>query len=290
MTTNNTVKNTGEPKQSIRELQFSLNKLGNQRNELVKKLDFTSSLIKSLIKENKSLRNERDGLTKNVKELKEKRKQVHDSIKEVLKESDKFSHEKNQIKTKYQIKGDPSNIKSNIDSLQQKFETEVFSFEKEQKLMKQIHDLEKQYKEAQKISNIWEQLHNVRMSLDELRYKANSVHSEIQKKAKESQKRHELIVENSKKIEDLKKDFDSCILKLEETDIEIDAVSKKLEGVLELFAGEQFKRKEKQAKHNNQKRARDEYTLKQKIFAVKEKIKKKEKLTTEDLLILQAEN
>ncbi|MBI4918818.1 hypothetical protein HY837_02735, partial [archaeon] len=169
-----------------------------KRDEIGKKQSISKQII-SLITSNKKLREERDKLTSEVKVLKEKRKTLNQEITKRIEEVKKFNEEKKKLAQKHGIKEDPSRIQKQIEALEFKIETEVFSFDKERELNKVVKDLKKQLIQSKEVSDIWSKSHELSKSIDKLKEESDKFHREIQQKAQESQKKHELIIDNNKK-------------------------------------------------------------------------------------------
>ncbi len=278
-----------EKKKKILDLKSKLNELNDQKEHWFHKKEEISKKIRSHISTIKNSKRERNVFTKQVKDSKGKREDLNKQIKDKINEVKKLNKEKKDIATKYGIEGDPSALKSQINKLEQKIETEPMSFDNERKIMKKIKEMKKKYDEALKVSNVWKKIHDVSKDIDKLKRKADSSHKSIQSKAKDSQEKHEEMVGASKEVNDLKKkeeeaykkflDFKAQFTKLNNELKELLPGINKIRGDLDLDKKEAKKIKE----------LKKQKTLDEKRKEVQDKLSsgKKITLTTEDLLAFQ---
>lgn len=195
------------------------------------------------------------GLFSELKSYKEKRDELTAKVKELKTEREVLNTElKKSIPNQEKIP--VAHIKKEIDKMQYYIETTPLSPEKEKAVMKEIKEKEKLLAKSKQPK--------LSPKLEQVKDTSNEVHAKIQDFAKTSQEYHEKIIQISKDIK---------ILKAREKDIH------------NLFTD--AKEKYKSVKETPVKKsvsARNEETLKERQNEVEEKIKKKQKLTTEDLL------
>ena len=125
--------------------------------------------------------------------------------------------------------------------------------------------------------------------LHELRKQAKEKHASVQEEAGASQQQHETMVASSQEVDTLRKQEEEAykhFFKYKQVFNELNDILKSLLTVVNAD-----KRKQGVAKkqHQEKKKAQEKKDLKQMEKDVEEKIKKKQKLTTEDLLIFQKE-
>ena len=181
----------------------------------------------------------------------------------------------------------PTKIKAQIQGIETKLETEVMSFEKEKVLNKQIKDLKKQIEGSQEITAVLNQVNAKKKELDQIRAKAEQKHKNVQTKAHSSQEKHENLMASSKEIDALKLKEEEAYkhffkYKGEFTEVN-NQLKDKLQTLNKLTGKANQQNKAKKARKENQQNKE----LKEKERDVEEKIKKKQKLTTEDLLVFQ---
>ncbi|MBS3114776.1 hypothetical protein J4448_06780 [Candidatus Woesearchaeota archaeon] len=271
----------------VSKLRNALNELDREKEQWFGKKDEISKKIKESIQKIKEGKTKRDYFTQEVKELKPKRNSINKEITAKLKEFDNLKKEKISLAKSLDIKETPSKIKQHIEKLEFKIETEAISFEKEKELMKKIKGLKKLYGESSIIEEVNKKMRNISDEIKKMRKEANESHKSIQEKARQSQIMHEEILKISAEIDKIKVDEEYAFRKFSE-------FKKKFNGV-----NEQLKEKLKEMNHVKEQldkistekkekiRLEQELFLKSKEDAVNEKIKRREKLTTEDLLVFQ---
>ena len=277
-------------KKEINELRDNLNSIDEQKEKWFSKKEECGSKIRESIKGIKEGKQKRDELTKKVKEGKQERDKLNQEIKDKISKLKDLKNEKESILKKYNITEDSSRIKGVIEKLELSIETDAMSFENEKKVMKKIKGLKKKFNEAKAINDISDNFRKKSNDVDESKKKSNEVHLRIQNRAKESQSLHEGIIASSKEIDKLKEEEEKAFGKFIEfkkkfTEVN-NALKEKLTKMNELrksFASLKVKKGE-------EKRLKDEFFIKSKEAEVEEKIKRREKLTTEDLLVFQQDN
>lgn len=272
----------------IIELRNRLNQADNQKEKAFSQKNSISRQIKELIDFVKVRRVERNKLTDAVQEEKKSRSDFNNKIKIKIEEIKAL---KSQIKPdeKKSFRESPSNIKSLMNKLNEKIETEVMSFDKEQKIMKQIKGLKKKYDEFSRGNDLSDKVHKLSEEIDALKATADLKHREIQEKAKSSQEIHEKILEVSKKIEELKKEEEKFADEFSSKKKEFFGINSKLKEKLSELTSLNKKVFVKKKSANLSKYEKDRNTIKAKQEAVQEKLRKGEKLTTEDILVLQSD-
>ncbi len=276
-------------KKQVEELRNKLNQLNNEKEGWFKKKEEFASQISGVIGHLSSDKKERNKFTNEVKELKTKRKELHDLIKARISEVKKFNEQKKEIAKKHGITDDPSNLVKEIEALEFKIETEGLTFDKEQKLMKVIKDKKKKLNEAKKISDIWEKTGKISKEIDDLKKQADSIHKKIQTEAGQSQKKHEQLIGSSKEIDELRakekeafEKFAEAKKKFAEANIQIEEKLKETVDLKQKLGITEERRKPKKEKTEKAKLLENGEKI------VNEKLKSKKKLTTQDLLLFQA--
>ena len=284
----------------IKELKQQLQKLHQEKESLFAAKEAVSEKIRSLITDVKSKKVVRNVLTDDVGELKKSRKILNQEIRERVEKVKKLRDEAKKVKpvkvTQDSDRGygrrekppaTPASIKKTIDELEYKIETGAISFSAERKINLQLKDLRKQLANMKTTIVDWSAINTMSKEIDELKVKADEVHKKIQTQAKESQDKHEDVLVQSQSIDKLKEEEDNLQKEFKKKKKEYT----KLQAELKELTGEEFntKRKEnvaakvKQAQHN----AKQLEMITDKKREVEAKIARGEKLTTQDLLILQ---
>ncbi|MBI4451521.1 hypothetical protein HY642_06100 [Candidatus Woesearchaeota archaeon] len=273
----------------IKELRQKLGLSDNQRKQLLRERSAIGRQISHSIHDMKEQRTARNQFTTDVKSAKEKRDAFNKLIKERLAKLKELNEQKQEIAAKYGIKQDPATIKKTIERMNYVLETEVVSFEKEKQLMKTIRELERSYQQALKVSDIWDRAHAVAKEVDQLRAEANSLHKHVQDAAGQSQQRHEAIVSDSTHVDELRakeRAVEEQIIAVEQQMSPLEsqlAEKQKLANELDDKLGNERK-EQRNIKEQEQKKK-----LSNRKQEAEEKFRRGEKLTTEDILALQAQ-
>lgn len=268
-------------------LRAELNALNDKKEALFRNKEVISKSIIEHIRNIKSSRRSRDDITGWVKEAKGKRKQLNDEIKAKIEEIKKINKKKNDLISKHNIKEDPSRIKAEIEKMEYKIETECLPYKKEQEMMKLIKEKKKAYEGSKQISTVFESAHELSKEIDRIKSKADDIHKRIQSKAKTSQEEHEELIITSKEIDELRKKEKEAMDRFIEAKNRFNEVNEKLKAKLMEMSGlrgqvGEIKEEQKKERQTDQRRRLSDLQR-----AVEEKIKKGEKLTTEDLIIMQ---
>lgn len=268
-------------KRQLNDINIEKEKFYNEKKEVSKK-------IVSLIQKIKESKKTRDEKTSTVGEDKKKRLELNKEIKENIEKIKELNKQKVEIQGKNNITSNPIKIKKEIEALEMKIETEPMSFNNEKKLMKRLNSLKKEYKGVAVVSDVLKDISILSKKIDDLKKKANSIHKQIQIKANASQESHEDMLSISKRIDELRikeKELNDKFLEKKKEYNEINSI---LKGKLNIINEHADVLKEKKKKSQEKQKKEKEKELNKKSVEVEEKIKKKEKLTTEDLLMWQA--
>ena len=276
-----------ELKKEALALRTALNEADEQKESWFNKKEAHSSRIRQLISSIQSNKQKRDAATLHVREEKEKRKTVNDEIKKKISQIKELNTEKEEVVKKHNIKGDPSRIKEEIEALEFAIETSVMPFDKEKEAVKKVNSLKKRYKESEKISKVWDKMHGLSKEIDELKRQAEDSHNKVQNQAKESQSLHEEMIEMSKEIDALKIEEDNFFGKFIEFKKKFGEVNYQLKEKLHEINKVKEELDKSRKTSMQEKRSREGDILRSKEEEVEEKIKRGDKLTTEDILVIQ---
>ncbi len=280
---NELTKQLNERKAVIDQLREKLNLLSDQKEEWFSKKEELNEKIAALIGEIKKSKTARDECSKVVKDFKLKRDELNTELKLKSDALKQFKKEHGEIPPGK----DPGFLKCDIERLEQTIETSVMSFDKEKQLMKRINELRKQYKESEQTMGIFNTMNGLIKEVNELRAQANGAHRTVQDKAKESQDKHEAILMVSKQVDELRKEEQDAFAKFLDFKIKFAGVNEKLKVELLEFnkISGQMGEKKAEAKEQKHRKLKQELDIKEEV--VEEKIKKRKRLTTEDLLVYQ---
>ncbi len=274
-------------KNEISRLREELNNLNEQKEAWFRKKSEVGKKIADLIRQSKSSKSKRNEFTQQVKNLKTERNQFSDKIKAKISELKGMKAERDALISKLKSKENPRELKSEIKKLEYKMETEVMSFDKERQLMKKIKELKKRYEGFAEIMKVDEKARKLSREIDDEKRKELELHRKVQNIAKESQAKHEEMVGSSSVIEQLRTEEKEHEVKFLEAR---KAFSEKNEELKQkLFALKDIGGKvgEHIGEEREERRKKQRGDIDSRKSAVKEKMKKGGKLTTEDILLMQ---
>lgn len=276
-------------KSKIQDIKKELDILNREKEGwMTKKISYKNEILKILgnVKELKTARN---NLTSQVKMSKEERGKVDHKIPELEEQLKKLKTEKDEVSQKLGLKKDIGFIKREIEAMNQKFETEPMSFGSEKKLMQEIKQKRKELEGAGEIMKIVGRIRAIHQELDMYNKIRTVSHSKVQSIARNSQSKHENMVEESKRIDELKSKEQEAFEKFKEVKERYKARSDEFKAELLNLNVVQKKLGIDEKEHKQVTEKQQKKTLTQKVKEVEDKLTKGEKLTTEDLLILQSQ-
>ncbi len=268
-------------------LKNSLNALDKEKESWFKKREEFSKKIRESIQNIKSDKARRDALTQEVKGLKMKRDAANKEINEKLKEFGKLKTEKTALIKSLGIKESPSKTRQQIEKLEFRIQTEAMPFEKEQSLMKRIKELKNLYEHSKVVDEVDKKIKEVSGAMAKIREEANEMHKLLQEKAKQSQALHEEILGVSAEIDKIKIDEEEAFKKFSEFKKKFNGVNEQLKEKLKEMNYVKEQLDKISAEKKEKRRLEQESFLKSKEEEINQKIKRGEKLTTEDLLVFQ---
>lgn len=268
-------------KKELSRLRSKLNQAYRDKSDIYRQMRSGNDQIKSFSGNIKKLKKERDQLTKEVKELKRKRDELNTEVKEKASVKKEAENKKKKLLDSIGFKGDPAKIKSQMDQLEEKLETELMPFPKEESLRKTIKKLRVVYRQLEQLGTAWKEVNTVAADFSQKKREAEESHQLVQKKADESQQKHEEINQLYEKIKALRKEQQPLAEKYLEAKVVYEQTKKELEELL--------KRVNELAKVlDEQEEESFNIMVRRKTAEVKEKMKKGKKLSTEDILAFQA--
>ncbi len=182
----------------------------------------------------------------------------------------------------------PRDFERKIQQLEEKLETIPMSFEAEQKTNKLIKLMKKQLDSIAQSHGVSNELSVKSREIDALKRDANALHAKVTKMAKESQEFHEKMLTLSAEIEALKTEEEGAYQEfLAHKQEYLLAAGDVREQQVEHRAARDAQRDQERSERKK-KEAEEQKTLQQRAHEASEKMRKGEKLTTEDLLALQS--
>ncbi|MFA5176222.1 MAG: hypothetical protein WC413_03115 [Candidatus Nanoarchaeia archaeon] len=272
------------PNKEMSILKNKLSDLNDKKEFWFKKKEDLKKDINVLIVDIKKIKLHSDESNKNVEIMKKERDKYNHQVKSLLDQLSKLHKEKTKIFYKYQIKDDPYKIQKRIEAIEKRLETET-SFENEKKLMKQLNALKAIFKES-KIRELIDKIDKIEKQVRESKKKAQEFHNSIVNTLKDTNG-YASFIGLSRKINDLRSEQEAAFAKFIEYKQEFLKVNEQLKQKLNqsksVYEVIQKKKKEEAIKHEISMKEK----LKEKTQHVLEKFRKKKRLDTNDLLVLQ---
>jgi phosphoserine phosphatase len=273
------------------------NALHERKERLYSELQEISRAIAGSINELKERREKRNALTQAAQDAKTQRKELSRIIKEkisVVKDLRKKLPDKPGTTPSQSSRGGrereervtPGKLREEIQRLETKLETSAMDFTEEQKLTKILKEKKAQLAKMGGENDLERDVRSRSKEIDKLKRESDVAHEEVTRTARESQEHHEAILALSKKIEELKERETKLRDEYQKIKDELGTHSEVLPE--KKPRGTKGKRGETSSLASSQPSAEDKATIKEKAAEVEEKIKTGKKLTTEDLLALQA--
>lgn len=271
----------------VSKLRNALNELDKEKESWFEKKEEYSRKIRESIQKIKDSKFNRDSLNQEVRELKPKRDDANKDINAKLKEFDKLKKESISLVNSLNIKDSPFRILLNIEKLEFKIETEPMPFDKEQAMMKRIRELKKLHGNAIILDEANKKIKDTIDGIKKMRKEANEAHKSVQEKAKQSQALHEEILNLSAEVDKIKVDEENAFKKFSEFKKKFNETNSQLKERLKAMNDVKDHLDKISSEKREKRRQEQESFLKSKEEEVNQKIKRGEKLTTEDLLVFQ---
>ena len=272
-----------ELKKGITELKNTLNKLNVEKEEWFTEKEGLKKEVSKLISQIKKIKFSKTTDNKEVQKLKTERNKYNDEVKKLISKFKKLNSEKQKIMKDKKITFNPGEISKQIEALDYSIQTEALSFDKEKKIMIQIRHLKKQMTEAGDVQGLFKELKEVSNKIKEAKDKAEDCHKKLQKEIKDSKPDYEEFRKLTKQINDLKKKQEKAFESFIDSKNKFSKINSQLKEKLKNAKGMRIEQDFKVKK-------RDTHILEEKTKEVEEKLKKKKKLTNEDLLVFQGSN
>ena len=218
-------------KNQAKELTGSLRDLGSKKEQKFKEKTKLSNVLNNLIKEAIDLKARKRELEKELALLKKKRNERNNQVREGLKKLKKFKEEYRKNKKK-QPKISIEKILAEIQQFDYQVQTGAISMNKEKQIMSKIKNLKKIIKEHEISNTPPVEFKRIQKETREVKNKADKIHENIQKLAKESSEIFECLTVLSIEINKIKRQKNVAKLVQNGLKDQINILNAKLGGVL----------------------------------------------------------
>ena len=275
-------KNIENLKKEKRELEIKIKQLkkeiSEQKNEL-KEINKRKKRIIDVIRIKNSEANReraiRDRINKKIKELKEKRSEENNIVKSLREEFRRIQ--------KNAPSGDFRKIQKEIQALEWKVQTTVLDIKKEDALVKRIETL------REKLKN-YEDLIEISEKIEQHKNASRKYHNQILKLSKKSQMHHEKFLKALEKIKEKEKELDELNKRRKEIIPDLEKKKSDLKFHIKLLRKIEEKIRKMESKIEEMNYKASERELREKAKLIYERFKRGEKLSLEDIYLLQRFN
>lgn len=277
-------------KSEIMGIKSKLDEVNSIKEEWYSKKESFSKEIVGLIGKIKEFRALRDKLTNNVRTSKDRRTGMNTLINDKIAEIKKLQKDRSDKVGSDVSSVNPFAMKKELESLQYRLETTPMNFNAEQALMKKVNSIKKTLSGFEGVSDLNTTIKSLSKDIDKLKKEADDVHKTVQDDAKESQAKHEEMIQFSKKIDELKVSEETAYKTFMTHKEEFTGINNQLKEKLKDLAKVNKELDKHHIETGAKRKKKADAVLKEKQVSVEEKIQKGHKLTTDDLLAFQKMN
>jgi len=272
--------------QEIQELKSELSSLNKEKEFYFQEKEKLKKELKSKIDDLNQKKRISISSGDKIRNAKNSRNTINDEVKKLILEAKQLNEKKNVMLSKIPGNEDPGRIAKQIKDLDFKIQTDVLSISQEKQVMKKIKDLKKLYGSQKDASLLLKEMRNLSQKITERRNKADNFHQQLTKLVSEKQELSS-IIESSKELMILRGKQEEAFKKFIELKSKAAEKNKQLHEkflLMDKERNQQFSNKKQQEQKRHQ---YQESLLRAKEKAVEEKLKKRKRLTNEDLLVFQ---
>ncbi len=272
----------------IASLKTKLNDVNVKKEDWFAKKEELKKQLQESIKDVKDIKIKKDTISVDIQKLKQERNAYNKIVGELISKVKLLNKEREEIYKKSNLRINPGKIKDTMELLEKKIETEVISFSKEQKLMKQIKKLKDQYNKMTEVVKVVDHLRQLSSEIEITKSKAQDLHRKIQEYAKKDEVGYNDFIEKSRAINVIRQRQEDAFrkfVKLKRLHVEINNTLKNKHE-----EANRLKNKvDRLSRPTDAVKSKDKEIamLKEKLKYVEEKLRNGEKLTTEDILLFQ---
>ncbi len=256
--------------------------LNEKTKEWAEKRDELNAQVRKLIEEANQKRESRDKLNASVKEAKSKRDEWNRKFNDLSDKAMTLRREK-MPKSGLSIR----KYKAELRALEKKHMTSVLSAEKEKALMKEMSQLDGKIKEMEREIEQFSEVRQAEKDAREAKDNAENFHKQVSELAENAQSEHDAMLKLYEEADATRKEADSAQEKFIEAKLTADEQHREhIEHIRQvhdfdkIISGIRDKTK-------RFRRERDDTSAKKEAEEIFEKFKSGEKLSTEDIMILQ---
>ena len=269
------LQNSEEHKDKRNDLNAKASAFARERNQL-------NNQTREFVEEAQKHKEQRDSINEQVQQLKDDRNHLNDEANALFGEIDAFKKEHGTVKAR-----SLRELQKQIEFMEFRQQTEVFSTDKERELIEKIKHMKSSIKEQEAELEQNKEMRTKLQSARDMRKEASEIHARVTEMAELAQQHHDLMVECYRKADASRDAADEAhkqfVAAQEEADAEhaqFIACQKELRDYDKVIGG--LRKKTKKAKVTKEQKA-----VRKEAERVFQMFRSGEKLTTDDILLLQ---
>ncbi len=273
-------------RKDISSLKTKLHDVYDKKEEWYTKKGEIRSAVAELIYEIRKIKGQLDSSKTTKESIRKQRDEYNKKCRELINAHKKYLKEKLEVLKKSNIRS-IEGLKQHIEKIEARIETEALPFNTEKSLMGKINELKRKLSDATKIQELNQKLHDVSSHIDDLKKKGDEEHQKLLEFITAEKDNYTKFIELSRKINELKKLQNEAFGNFKTLKAEFMATNASLQEKLAESAKIFSTVKAEQEKRISARHEQQVRTLEEKSRLVEEKLRNKQKLTTEDLIAFQ---
>lgn len=271
---------TGNLRKDIGELSSSLKNLSNDKESKYQTISKLNDELNVLLKQASELKEQKAKSDAEIREIKKNRDLMNKSVKDLAGKVKDVKTKNKDVPQSRERTESPLQLASQLENLNMRMQTEVMSFEKEQKLMSIMKELKGKLKVVSALDQSRKDFNNANQQLREAKSKADYTHKTVQDLAAKNAEIFMKLSEVSKRIAILKEERDTLKKDVGSLKSRIHGLNQELADKLSTWSS---------AKKQNMSTSRQasDKAIAEKAEAAKDKLSKKQKINTDDILAMQ---
>ncbi|ASJ10548.1 phosphoserine phosphatase [Thermococcus sp. P6] len=291
--------------EEIKRIKRELEALEKERNEIRAKLEEVekelqiwtqrrnekNNEVKELRQKGREYRDKRDGINRQIQELKKNREEINAKLDLLYQEILEYRTKRDEYNQLRRLKIPADKIKERIEKLEWELQTNpTIKPDREKQIVDQIQVLATELEIIQQAQKFHNKLVETRKKIDQLKKARRGINMEIRKLANQSQQFHEQMIKAFKGADEVKKEADEYHAKVVELYEKLRGIRKELREVERKIEDYNNRHKELIAYQLVARMRSQKGGSFEKAVEALEKFKRGEKLTLDELLLLQRYN
>ncbi|NJE60727.1 coiled-coil protein [Thermococcus sp. 21S7] len=273
------------------EIRAKLEELDKELQIWIQKRDEKNNEVKGLRQKGREYKAKRDEINAQIQELKKNREEINAKLDLLYQEILEYRTKRDEYNQLRRLKMPPAKIQERIEKLEWELQTNPnITPEREKQIVDQIQVLATELEIIQQAQRFHTKLQETRKKVDQLKKARRAISMEIQKLANQSQQFHEGMIKAFNQADEVKKEADEYHAKVVELREKIKEVRRELREIERKIREYDERHKELIAyRLVARMRSKKDASFEKAVEAL-EKFKKGEKLTLDELLLLQRYN